>query len=66
MAVAMTDAFIEAERAGATAWKARTPTLPDEARAPTPYIRDGKPTGRYPCVQSSNSLVARRVRQVIP
>lgn len=39
--------FVETERARTVAWKERTGTLPDAARAPAPYIRDGKPVGKY-------------------
>ena len=44
--------FVQRERARAVAWKRSTDTLPDEARHPAPYIRDGQAkTGPLPfCV----------------
>lgn len=41
--------FVQRERAKATAWKHSTATIPDEARQPAPYFRDGEPvTGPLP------------------
>jgi hypothetical protein len=40
--------FEERARQHASDWKRRTPALPDEARVPAPYIRDGNPVGCYP------------------
>jgi hypothetical protein len=34
--------FVPWQRAKAVAWKQSTGTLPDEARVPAPYFRDGK------------------------
>ena len=36
--------FVQRERAKAEAWKRSTETIPDEAREPAPYVRDGKET----------------------
>ncbi len=44
---AVTSEFAAAERRRAVGWKARTPTLPEEARAPAPYVRDSTPRGLY-------------------
>jgi hypothetical protein len=35
-------------RAAQAAWKSRTRSLPDEARLPAPYFRDGQAVGSYP------------------
>ena len=44
-----TPTFVARERAKAAGWKRSTTTLPDEAREPAPYIRDGAPhTGPLP------------------
>jgi hypothetical protein len=43
----MTDCFVERARRRATQWKAASPTLPEGARGPAPYLRDGKPRGIY-------------------
>ena len=40
--------FAERARQRACDWKQHSPTLPDEARVPAPYIRDGNPVGCYP------------------
>ena len=40
--------FPDRARQRACDWKQHSPTLPDEARASAPYIRDGNPVGRYP------------------
>jgi hypothetical protein len=40
--------FAERARQQASGWKQRTPAVPDEARIPAPYIRDGNPVGCYP------------------
>lgn len=44
----MTSDFVAGERERAIAWKTRTPTLPEEARAPAPYMSDGVPVGMFP------------------
>lgn len=49
-------AFEERARQRASEWKQRTSALPDDARGPAPYIRDGRPVGRYPyCLPASLS-----------
>jgi len=41
--------FVQRERAKAVGWKRSTATLPDEARDPAPYVRDGEArTGPLP------------------
>jgi Restriction Endonuclease associating with ARP len=40
--------FEKRARQHASDLKQRTPTVPDEARVPAPYIRDGNPVGCYP------------------
>jgi hypothetical protein len=48
--------FEERARQHASDWKQRTPAVPDQARLPAPYIRDGNPVGCYPyCLPSSLS-----------
>src|SRR4051812_7880689 len=39
--------FRATEEARAVRWKDTTTTLPDAAREPAPYIRDGRPQGCY-------------------
>src|SRR3954453_11250047 len=43
----MTDRFVDRARRHAAQWKATSPTLPEGARGPAPYLRDGKPRGMY-------------------
>src|SRR4051794_17509843 len=40
--------FVARARQRATSWKSTTATLPDMARGPAAYWRDGKPRGMYP------------------
>ena len=44
----MKDTFVMRARRRATHWKSATPTLPEAARGPAAYLRDGKPQGMYP------------------
>jgi hypothetical protein len=44
----MTDTYVQRARRHASAWKQSTPILPDDARSPAPYLRDGEPQGSYP------------------
>src|SRR3954447_3335225 len=45
---AMTDRFVDRARRHAAQWKATSPTLPEGARGPAPYLRDNNPRGMYP------------------
>ena len=40
--------YVTRARQHATRWKATTPTLPEAAKRPAPYLRDGQPRGIYP------------------
>src|SRR3954468_3576270 len=44
----MEDSFVARARRHASAWKSRTPTLPEAARGPAPYWSRGEPHGMYP------------------
>ncbi len=44
----MTGPLVDAGWARIAAWKARSPTLTDEARVPAPRHPDGRPTGCHP------------------
>src|SRR6476660_3954273 len=40
--------FVTRARQRATSWKSTTETLPEAAKRPAPYLRDGRPQGMYP------------------
>lgn len=52
--------FVQRERAKAVAWKQSTQTLPDAARHPAPYIRDGQArTGPLPfCLPAEHAALS--------